>query len=409
MDRRIFKQIVLVVILLAIFVWVKKDNLTIFTVFKPSKTQGSSGLTNKSTKPVKVQNADYKTAAATLDYNNPSDDSNRPIILSRDEDINIRVFEEAHPAVVNISTTSLTFSLRRGVVPSGGQGSGFIIDKRGYILTNNHVVAKADEIRVTLADGEILPAKLIGRDPYSDIAVIKVASDKINISAVLGDSDKIRVGQKAIAIGNPFGLSHTLTTGIISALGRSIENSDGVEIDEIIQTDAAINPGNSGGPLLNSNGEVIGINTAIFSLSGGYQGIGFAIPINRAKEVAGQLIETGRVPHPWLGITEPIPVDQQLAYALDLPVNYGLMVQRVYKGGPAEKAGLKGGNRRVTSILMEFLIGGDIIVAIDNEKITDVKKYISVINKKKVGQKIKIEFYRGKRLMEAETVLTERK
>ncbi len=407
MDRRIFKQIVLVVILLGIFVWVKKDSLFLFSDPRPAEIL-SVNAPKESVKPVKVNNADYKPAAETLDFNRNINNPDRPVILSTDEDINIRVFEEAHPAVVNISTTTLSFSLRRGVVPSGGQGSGFIIDKRGYILTNNHVVAKADEIRVTLADGEILPAKLVGRDPYSDIAVIKVASDKINISAVLGDSDQIKVGQKAIAIGNPFGLSHTLTTGIVSALGRSIENSDGVEIDEIIQTDAAINPGNSGGPLLNSNGEVIGINTAIFSLSGGYQGIGFAIPINRAKEVASQLIETGKVPRPSLGI-DAIPVDNQLAYAIGLPVNYGLMLQRIFKGGPADKAGLRGGTRRVTNILMEFLIGGDIIVAIDNEKITDSKKYMSVINKKKVGQKIKIEFYRGKRLMEVETVLTERK
>ncbi len=382
MDKRILKQIILVIILLIVFLWVKKDNLITY--------------------------AGLRHAAETLDFNEQSKAAeNRPVILSKDEEINIRVFEECHPAVVNISTVTLSVNFFRQITPMEGQGSGFIIDRRGYILTNSHVVEKAQEIRVTLANGEKLSADLVGRDLYSDIAVLKIPAEKVNVTAPLGDSDKIRVGQKAIAIGNPFGLSHTLTTGIVSALGRSIETSEGIEIDEIIQTDAAINPGNSGGPLLNSNGEVIGINTAIFSLSGGNQGIGFTIPINRAKEVAAQLISSGHLLRPWLGI-ESVTLDEQLAYMLRLPVGYGLLLQNVFPGSPADQAGLKGGEKYVIIGGMQLMIGGDIIIAIDNEKITDTKRFINILNKKKVGQKITLEFYRGARLMKQEAVLTEK-
>ncbi|MBN1906896.1 MAG: trypsin-like peptidase domain-containing protein [Deltaproteobacteria bacterium] len=382
MDKRIIKQLILVAILLFIFIWVKRGDLITYAGIRP--------------------------AAETLDFNGQSKVSeNRPIIISNDEEINIRVFEESHPAVVNISTVTLSVNFWRQITPREGQGSGFIIDRRGYILTNNHVIEKAQEIRVTLANGEKLPAELIGRDPYSDIAVIKIAPDKIDVAVPLGDSDKIKVGQKAIAIGNPFGLSHTLTTGIISALGRSIETADGIEIDEIIQTDAAINPGNSGGPLLDSSGEVIGINTAIFSMSGGNQGIGFAIPINRAKEIASNIITTGRVPRPWLGI-ESVAIDDQLAYALGFPADYGLLIQMVFPNSPADKAGFQGGDRYAIIGGMQIVIGGDLIVSIDNEKITDNRKLVSILNRKKIGQKITVEFYRGKRLMKQEILLAER-
>ncbi len=383
MDKRILKQGILILILLAVFIWVKKDDLLTF--------------------------AGFETAAETPDFNEqPEVPQNRPVIMSRDEDINIKVFEQAHPAVVNISTVTLRINSWMQIYPEKGQGSGFIIDRKGHILTNYHVIGEAKDIRVTLANGEKLPAKLIGRDERSDIAVIKVDSDKVNVAATLGDSDKIRVGQKAIAIGNPFGLSHTLTTGIISALGRSIENSEGIRLDEIIQTDAAINPGNSGGPLLNSNGEVIGINTAILSRTGGYQGIGFAIPINRAKEIASHIISTGKVLRPWLGIELVVSVydmDEQIAYALGLPANYGLLLQKIRSGSPLDKAGFRVGHERVEIGATEFNVGGDIIVAIDNEKIRNVKEYWRILNRKKIGQKINIAFYRGRRLMKAQVTV----
>jgi putative serine protease PepD len=213
----------------------------------------------------------------------------RPIIVSPDEKITTEVFQKSHKSVVNILTTSLGMNFWRQVIPQHGQGTGFIIDRRGYILTNNHVVDKARKISVTLVNGKKIDALLIGIDPTSDLAVIKIPERYVTDIAELGDSDTIKVGQKAIAIGNPFGLSHTLTTGIVSALKREIQNK-GATLYDLIQTDTAINPGNSGGPLLNSSGQVMGVNTAIFSMSGGYQGIGFAIPINRAKTVATQII-----------------------------------------------------------------------------------------------------------------------
>ena len=225
-----------------------------------------------------------------LDFNRISAASEtRPIIVSPDEKITTEVFQKSHKSVVNIVTTSLGMNFWRQVIPQQGQGTGFIIDRRGYILTNNHVVDNARKISVTLVSGEKVDALLIGIDPTSDLAVIKIPKRYVTHIAELGDSDTIKVGQKAIAIGNPFGLSHTLTTGIVSALKREIQDK-GATLYDLIQTDTAINPGNSGGPLLNSSGQVMGVNTAIFSISGGYQGIGFAIPINRAKTVATQII-----------------------------------------------------------------------------------------------------------------------
>ena len=213
----------------------------------------------------------------------------RPIIVSPDEKITTEVFQKSHKSVVNILTTSLGMNYWHQVIPQHGQGTGFIIDRRGYILTNHHVVDNARKISVTLVNGKKVDALLIGIDPTSDLAVIKIPKRYVTDIAELGDSNTIKVGQKAIAIGNPFGLSHTLTTGIVSALKREIQDK-GATLSDLIQTDTAINPGNCGGPLLNSSGQVMGVNTAIFSISGGYQGIGFAIPINRAKTVATQII-----------------------------------------------------------------------------------------------------------------------
>jgi S1-C subfamily serine protease len=232
----------------------------------------------------------HSSSGHELDFNRISATSEtRPIIISTDEKITTEVFQKSHKSVVNIVTTSLGMNFWHQVIPEQGQGTGFIIDRRGYILTNHHVVDNARKISVTLVNGKKVNASLIGIDPTSDLAVIKIPKRYVTHIAELGDSDKIKVGQKAIAIGNPFGLSHTLTTGIVSALKREIQDK-GTNLYDLIQTDTAINPGNSGGPLLNSSGQVMGVNTAIFSISGGYQGIGFAIPINRAKTVATQII-----------------------------------------------------------------------------------------------------------------------
>ncbi|MFH1076211.1 MAG: trypsin-like peptidase domain-containing protein, partial [Pseudomonadota bacterium] len=293
----------------------------------------------------------------------------QPRIVSSDEEINVRVFDEVHEAVVNVVTTTLEINFWMELIPKSGQGSGFIIDREGYILTNNHVVENARQILVTLSGGQKTEAKLVGKDPSSDLAVIKIPKEYVTNVVKLGDSDKIKIGQKAIAIGNPFGLSQTLTTGIISALNREIKTQEGTSIENLMQTDAAINPGNSGGPLLNSNGEVIGINTAIFTLSGGSQGIGFAIPISHAKDIANQLITKGRVARPWFGITG-IPITRELAEALGVPVSSGVMVVSSVPGGPAYKAGIHGGDRMMIMRNIRFPVGGDIIISLNKEPIS---------------------------------------
>jgi S1-C subfamily serine protease len=351
---------------------------------------------------------DERPNAESLDYNRPwSQQELRPVVLSTDEEINIQVFEQVNPAVVNIAATTLGMNFWLELTPREGQGSGFIIDRNGYILTNSHVVAKAQKITVTMADGKKIPATLVGRDTGSDLAVIRIPSGSVDAVAILGDSDRVRVGQKAIAIGNPFGLSHTLTTGIVSALNRGIQSGDGRLIEDLIQTDAAINPGNSGGPLLNSSGEVIGINTAIFTLSGGHQGIGFAIPINRAKDMATQLITSGRVARPWLGITG-VAVTPELARGLNLPISNGILIVEVVPGSPADQAGLRGGHREVIVESVRLLLGGDILTAVQGQEIKDMKNLVGMLDKFKVGESILVKIYRDGNPMEVASVLTER-
>lgn len=274
----------------------------------------------------------------------------QPNYLTDMENIYTSVAESVGPSVVNISTISIVQYFFQAF-PTEGAGSGVIISKDGYILTNNHVVEGAKSIRVTLGDGRTLEGKLIGRDPFTDLAVIKVNADNLPY-ARLADSNKLKVGQIAIAIGNPFGLGKTVTAGIVSALERSIQTDKGVLIETLIQTDAAINPGNSGGALVGSNGEVIGINTAIYQ---GAQGIGFAIPSNTAKKIAEDIIRKGYASHPWLGIGGET-LNRRIAYYYNLPVDYGVIVGEVVKSSPADKARLQ---------------VGDIIVGIDNERVED--------------------------------------
>ena len=252
-----------------------------------------------------------------------------------------------------------------------GLGSGFITTKDGYILTNNHVVANADKIKVTLADEREFDAKIVGTDPKTDVAVIKIEADNLPV-ANLGDSNKIEVGDWAIAIGNPYGLSQTVTAGIISAEGRA--NIGINDYEDFIQTDAAINPGNSGGPLVNIESEVIGINTAIFSRSGGYQGIGFAIPINMAKSVMESLITQGKVVRGWLGVMIQ-PVTQEIARRFELKEATGTLVGDVLKGGPAEKAGIK---------------RGDVIITFDGVSIDGPNTLRNVVAATKVGKEVPV-------------------
>jgi len=382
MIKKLGKYLWLILIILAIFIWLNRDDL--YRAIGP------------------------RPSAESLEFNQPRNLSEpRPTIVSKDEEINIDVFEKVHPAVVNIAATTLSYNFWMEIIPREGQGSGFIVDRKGYVLTNSHVVAKAQKIIVTLANGRKVTASLVGRDPTSDLAVIKIPPVSSGQVVHLGDSDQVRVGQKAIAIGNPFGLSHTLTTGIVSALNRSIKTSENAEIDQVIQTDAAINPGNSGGPLLNSNGEVIGINTAIFSLSGGYQGIGFAIPINRARQVATQLITSGRVARPWLGITG-IALDRELSDGLRLDVEEGVLIVEILPGSPADQAGLRGGTRPVIIGGVRLLIGGDIITAINKHQISSWKELIRILNRMEVGQTVTLQIHRDYQTLDIEVNLAER-
>lgn len=327
-------------------------------------------------------------------------------VVSNDEQITTDVFQRTHQAVVNIAATTLTMNFWRQIIPEQGQGTGFIIDDKGYILTNNHVVEDASQITVTLGNEQKVDAVLVGRDPSSDLAVIKIPKRFVTQVATLGNSDFIKVGQKAIAIGNPFGLSHTLTTGVISALNRQIEGKRGRALYDLIQTDAAINPGNSGGPLLNSNAEVIGINTAIFSVSGGYLGIGFAIPVNQAKRVAAQLITHGRYAKPWLGISG-LGLSDDLADLLKLKVKRGVLVAEVVLGSPAFKGGIQGGQTEFIFGNLCLPVGGDVIISINDKEVSNMVELVKEINRHAVGDSVQIKIMRNNQPVTLEVVLEE--
>src|SRR4030081_3747169 len=263
--------------------------------------------------------------------------------LDGEEQNNISVYHKNIPSVVNVTSRAMTFDFFYGLVPQEGQGSGFVIDKEGHILTNYHVIADARQVEVTMHNRKKYKATVVGTDPAHDLAVIQIKAPDLT-PMVLGDSRNLQVGQKVYAIGNPFGLSGTLTRGIVSSI-RSVQEPDGMTIDEAIQTDAAINPGNSGGPLLNWHGEVIGINTMIASNVGQSAGIGFAIPINTAKAVLNDLVTIGRVRRPALGV-RTIPIGGELATEMNLAADYGLLIVQAVPGAAAARAGLRGGTER---------------------------------------------------------------
>ena len=328
--------------------------------------------------------------------------------LTEEEGLNVRIYRQASPAVANILTKATEYDFFMDPVPVEGAGSGFVIDPRGYILTNFHVVQEAQSIEVVLGDQSRYPAKYIGADQRNDVALIKIEpKDKKLIALPLGDSSVLQVGQKVLAIGNPFGFQSTLTTGVVSALGRTVQTSQTTFIDEAIQTDASINRGNSGGPLINTHGEVIGINSAIYTPSGTAAGIGFAIPINTAKEIAHDLITDGRVHRAYLGV-ETLPVGGYLASALDLPVQEGLLVESVTRGGPAAAAGIHGGDRVVQAGMRKFAIGGDVIIAMDGQKVASQLDVSLVLNRKHPGDTISVTVYRGGKKMDVTVKLGER-
>jgi len=314
----------------------------------------------------------------------------------------INLYERVNPAVVNIVITVADEENELGpqqLFPAQGQGSGFVYDTEGHIVTNNHVVAEADKVEVTFYDGSIVEAEVVGSDPDSDLAVVQVDIAPESLRPIeWGNSDLLRVGQRAVAIGNPFGLEGTLTSGIISALGRSLPTEQGAfRIPEIIQTDAAINPGNSGGPLLNSQGQVIGINTAIVpnrSAFGerSFLGVGFAVPANLVKRVIPSLIEFGEYRHPWIGFSGN-SVTTEIAAEMELPEVAGALVAEVISGSPADKAGLRGGTREVIGI--NTLLGGDVIIGIDDEPVREFDDLLSFLSRKgEVGKEVTLTIIR---------------
>jgi S1-C subfamily serine protease len=324
--------------------------------------------------------------------------------LDAEEQNNIGVYRKNIGSVVNITSHLMTLDFFYGLVPQEGQGSGFVIDREGHILTNYHVIAEARQVEVTLHDRKKYKATIVGIDKSHDLAIVQIKAPNLQ-PMVLGDSSNLLVGQKVYAIGNPFGLTGTLTRGIVSSI-RQVEEPDGVEIDEAIQTDAAINPGNSGGPLLNYHGDVIGINTLIKSNSGQSAGIGFAIPINTAKAVINDLVTLGRVRRPALGV-RTIPIDSEIAGELDLAADYGLLIVQAVPGGSADRAGLRGGSERAYLGNTPILIGGDLMVAIDGERIESQQDLARVMNKHRAGDTVKIAVFRAKKKLEVAVVLGE--
>jgi len=323
-----------------------------------------------------------------------------------EEQENISVYKKALPTVVNITSTAVAYDIFYGAVPQHGMGSGFVIDAEGHILTNYHVIESARQVEVTTSDKKKYKAQIIGVDPPHDLAVIQIPSKAVP-QAEIGDSKNLIVGQKVFAIGNPFGLSGTMTRGIISSI-RSVRGERGF-IDEAIQTDAAINPGNSGGPLLNSRGQVIGINSMI--LTGGVEqsaGIGFAIPINTAKAVLDDLVHIGRARYPSLGV-RTLPIGPQLAEELGLAADSGLLVVQVVEGSAADRAGLRGGSERAFVGNTPITLGGDLIVAADGEALTDQQELSHVMQKHRAGDTVTVTIYRGKKKMDVKVVLGENK
>lgn len=310
----------------------------------------------------------------------------------------IAVYERVAPAVVNITTQVLRSNFFWGTTPEEGSGSGFLWDREGHIVTNNHVVEGAQQIEVSFGGDTSMQATVVGTDPINDLAVLKVESVPEGVQPVdVGTSTDLRVGQTAIVIGNPFGqFERTMTQGIISAINRTIE-TDSTVLRGVIQTDAAINRGNSGGPLLDSRGRLIGVNSAIYSPTGTSAGVGLAIPVDKVLQVVPVLIETGRFPHPWLGLEElGYEISPALAQALDLPVQSGLLVARIYQDSPADRANLRPATDQVIIGNRRYLVGGDILTAIDGIPLAtwdDLSAYLE--EKTQVGQEVTLTVLRG--------------
>jgi 2-alkenal reductase len=330
-----------------------------------------------------------------------------------EEQLLINLYQRVSPSVVNVD---VSFDHGDIGLTDFGSGSGFVFDDQGHIVTNNHVIAEADEVRITFSDGTVALADVVGADIYSDMAVLAVdAPDDFEFVPVeLGDSDDLLVGQRVIAIGNPFGLSGTMTVGIVSAVGRTLSTTalagNSFSNPLIIQTDAAINPGNSGGPLLDSRGRVVGVNTAIRSITGTNSGVGFAVPVNTVRRIVPQLIEAGTVDYPYMGISYNGQITVgDLAVEFDLPTTQGVLIADVVPGEAADQAGLRGGDESASFRGVEVTLGGDLIVAIDGFPIHNQDELIGyLVSNTDVGQTVDVTIWRDGELIDLPVTLGSR-
>jgi S1-C subfamily serine protease len=323
------------------------------------------------------------------------------------------VYAQAAPSVVFITSRIITYDFFMQPVPQAGTGSGFVYDTQGHIITNYHVIENAESVSVTLAGGETYDATIAGVDPSTDLAVLRIEAETLPAPLALADSDRLRVGQFVVALGNPFGLEHTLTTGVVSSLERIIQSPDGRFIGEAIQTDAAINPGNSGGPLLDLEGQVIGVNAQIISPSQASAGIGFAIPSNAVRRVVPQLVAQGRYPHPWLGVSimdlTPERVTALRQAGLEVPVEEGILIIEIVAGGPAAAAGLRGGQREVTIGNARISWGGDIIVALNGQPVASLQELtVYLESETQVGDTVQVTVVRDGQEVTVPLTLAER-
>ena len=368
----------------------------VFRFFSRTKNNSAdaSGISAASTEsPEETELAVFETASVKQTVRPVSND----ITYTQDELQNISVYDACNGAVVNINTkvTAINWFLEP-IVEDGGSGSGSIIDKRGYVLTNVHVIKGATKIYVSLSDGTQYEATVVGQDEDSDLAVIKFTPPEGTVLQTIsfGDSTKLKVGQKVIAIGNPFGFDRTMTTGIVSALGRPIKNSSNRIIRNMIQTDSAINPGNSGGPLLDTSGKMIGINTMIYSSSGNSAGVGFAVPAETAVRVASDLLKYGRVRR---GVIEVslVQLNNTIANYANLDIAKGVLVSRATKGGNADAAGIIEGTQAARYGNTIIYLGGDIITKIDNISVTSIADYYSALESKRPGDVVNVTVHRN--------------
>lgn len=323
------------------------------------------------------------------------------------------VYADTSESVVNITSQVMSPGIFNQPMPQQGAGSGFVFDEAGHIVTNYHVVQNAQSVTVSLSNGNVYEAELVGSDPFTDLAVLTVDADNLPRALPLGDSDGLTVGQFVAAVGNPFNFEQTLTFGVISALGRVIRSPGGRFISEAIQTDTPINPGNSGGPLLNLEGEVIGVNSAIISPSGASAGIGFAISANTVSQVVPSLIENGEYPHPWMGIQainlQPGFVRILNQTELNIPVQEGVLVVSVLDGSPADEAGIQGGDRQLRLGNLQLPVGGDVIVGLNDAEVGSYKDLVVYLETQtEIGDTITVHYYRGQNERTAELTVGRR-